>query len=288
MKRKSSIYILFLFLIIICFTGCSTRGNAPKDGSVNSTVDSSESSNNTESMDDSVMTELNNMGHDEADNKNQTSEDEKNNTKDSNMRNDSTIDSVTIVFVDDKGNVIKTEEVEKGEDATPPDDPEKDGYKFEGWNYDYNDVQTDLTITPFFKEITEPTLVVKNVSANKANDKVDVAVSVYNNPGFLSMVINIQYDESVLTLTDVTNGSLMGDYVFTPPKNMKSDCNAAWNINDIPEGSEEGEVMVLHFQLSNNAKTGKYPISVSCLSNAFNDSYEAFSFESLSGSITIN
>lgn len=243
MKRIISFFTVSIFLIMIVFSGCSTR---------------------PELKDDSVTT----------------------GTKESDKGNDSNPDSATIVFLDDKGSVIKEENVKKGENATPPDDPEKEGYKFEGWNYDYNDVQTDLTITPMFKEITEPTLVVKNVTA-KAGDEFNVAVSVYNNPGFLSMLVSINYDEKVLTLTDVTNGSLMAEYAFTPPKNMKSNCCAAWSINDVPEGTEDGEVMVLHFKLSKKAKAGKYPISVSCLSNAFDDSYEAFSFESLSGSVTV-
>lgn len=280
MKRRIFACALSLLFVSVVFTGCSTRDTTPADNNTSSVEDASKSSTNTESRDDSATTEL-------SDNTSSTAEDENNNLSEADKSSGSDPDSVTIVFLDDKGNVLKEENVEKGEDATPPDDPEKEGYKFEGWNYNYEDVQTDLTITPYFKEITEPTLVVKNVTA-KASDKVDIAVSVYNNPGFLSMLVNIQYDESILTLTDVTNGSLMDDYVFTPPKNMKSDCNAAWNINEIPEGSEEGEVMVLHFQLSNNAKTGKYPITVSCLSNAFNDSYEAFSFESLPGLVTVN
>ena len=191
-----------------------------------------------------------------------------------------------VIFQDEEGNVLKFEEIVKGEDAIPPDPPEKDGYQFVGWNYDYEDVQTDLTVVPVFEEITEPSIVVKNVTV-EAGDKIGVAVSVVNNPGFLGMVTNIQYDEGALELTDVSNGSIMGDYTFTPPKNMKSGCNAAWNINDMPEGELNGEIMVLHFKLLNKVTSGDYSVTVSCLNNAFDNSYNAFSFDSISGSVKI-
>lgn len=272
--------VLTLIILVCLFFGCSSKGGST-DARTTSETASEDASSESAEVDGSSDGKAETSQGDSTESQTVTVTDkgstkEKKNRKHSENAGDAesektengktgsidNSDMVSIVFQDEEGNVIKSEEIKKGEDATPPEEPEKEGYKFEGWNYDYDDVQTDLIITPIFEEITEPTLVVKNVTVN-AGDKVDVVVSVYNNPGFLSMLANIQYDEKVMTLRDVTNGSLLDDYVFTPPKNMKTDCNAAWNINDIPEGKEDGEVMVLHFKMSNNAKAGKYPISVS-------------------------
>ncbi len=53
----------------------------------------------------------------------------------------------TVVFKDWEGTVLKTEEVTKGEAATPPSDPTREGYTFTGWDRDYTNVQRDLTVT---------------------------------------------------------------------------------------------------------------------------------------------
>ena len=194
--------------------------------------------------------------------------------------------SYKVVFVDDNGDPIKTDVVEKGEDAVPPTDPEKDGYEFKNWNYNFEDIQSDLTIWPVFEEITEPALIVKNISA-LPGDEIDIPVRIYKNPGFLGLVVHIEYDEKALKLTDVSSGSMMDTYTFTPPKNMKSGCNAGWNTVDIPEDELNGELMILHFKVDDHAKAGNYSVAVSCLNNAFDDSYNSFSFKAIAGSVAV-
>ena len=50
----------------------------------------------------------------------------------------------SVTFKDLDGNVLKTQTVTKGNSATPPEMPQKDGYKIV-WKPDYNNVQSDLT-----------------------------------------------------------------------------------------------------------------------------------------------
>ena len=52
----------------------------------------------------------------------------------------------TVTFEDWDGTVLKTEIVEYGEDATPPEDPVREYYVFDGWDGDYNIVTEDVTI----------------------------------------------------------------------------------------------------------------------------------------------
>ena len=53
----------------------------------------------------------------------------------------------TVVFEDWDGTVLKTEVVEYGEAATPPEDPEREGYVFDGWDGEYRVILEDTVIT---------------------------------------------------------------------------------------------------------------------------------------------
>ena len=64
----------------------------------------------------------------------------------------------TVTFIDFDGNVLKTQQVEKGKDATPPPNPTKasDGYYnyvFKGWQLSYKNVQATMTIAPNFEAV---------------------------------------------------------------------------------------------------------------------------------------
>jgi uncharacterized repeat protein (TIGR02543 family) len=52
----------------------------------------------------------------------------------------------TVTFVDDDGTVLKTEEVVYGTDATPPTTPTREGRHFVGWDGDYTNVTSDITV----------------------------------------------------------------------------------------------------------------------------------------------
>ena len=61
----------------------------------------------------------------------------------------------TVTFVDDDGSTLKTERVESGKAATPPEIGDKDGYKFEGWSSPFQIITGDITITAIYKAIYE-------------------------------------------------------------------------------------------------------------------------------------
>lgn len=76
-------------------------------------------------------------------------------TKDSKVKNGDTvyvkwtINSYTVTFMDGK-TVLKTEKVQHGSAATAPEVPEQDGKTFKGWDKDFSNVTSDLTINAVY------------------------------------------------------------------------------------------------------------------------------------------
>ncbi len=57
------------------------------------------------------------------------------------------INVYTVAFIDWDGAELKTQQVEHGSPATAPEDPEKTGYTFAGWDEDFTAVVGDMEIT---------------------------------------------------------------------------------------------------------------------------------------------
>lgn len=63
------------------------------------------------------------------------------------------INTYTVTFSDWDGNTLKTQTVEHGKTATAPENPSRDGYTFIGWDKDFSNVMSDLTVTAQYKKI---------------------------------------------------------------------------------------------------------------------------------------
>ena len=67
-------------------------------------------------------------------------------TMDMDVKAQYTINSYSVSFVDWNGTVLGTQTVEYGSAATPPSDPIRTGYTFTGWDVEYKNVTSDLTV----------------------------------------------------------------------------------------------------------------------------------------------
>ena len=75
----------------------------------------------------------------------------------------------TVRFYDWDDTLLKTQKVKKGQNATPPTDPERKGYKFIGWDNDYTNITKDMDIYAQYKKIEEA---LDNISAIIAPIKI--------------------------------------------------------------------------------------------------------------------
>ena len=171
----------------------------------------------------------------------------------------------TVIFKDYDGSELKRETVESGKSATAPAAPVRDGYVFSGWDKKFDNITDNTVITATYTKNSDlPALAVGSATAATGETKVIIAVSLKNNPGFLTMALNIAYDSNVLTLTKVSNGSDYSDYNFTAPKDKSSGCTAAWFATDLPEEILDGDVLLLQFTVSAEATSGDYFVTVTC------------------------
>ena len=64
------------------------------------------------------------------------------------------VQQFTVVFKDYDGTTLKTELVDKGTSATPPVNPSRDGYAFNGWDNSYTNITSNKIITATYVEKT--------------------------------------------------------------------------------------------------------------------------------------
>lgn len=107
-----------------------------------------------------------------------------------------------------------------------------------------------------------PSFVVETISTSKGNQDVLVHVSLKDNPGFLTMAMDITYDYENMSLIKVVSGSNYSDYYFVGPKKLQSGCTASWFLPELPEKVVNGSILELHFAIKDNAESGSYPISI--------------------------
>ena len=68
---------------------------------------------------------------------------------------DMSSETYTVIFLDWDGTELDRQTVAYGTDATAPADPEREGWRFMGWNVTFTNVTGDLTVTAQYEEIND-------------------------------------------------------------------------------------------------------------------------------------
>ena len=185
--------------------------------------------------------------------------------------------------------------------------PTRDGHTFKGWaesadatttKYQPGDTYTaDKSITLYAvwqkNESPEPDggVICVGSTTGRAGDAVDIAISLKDNPGVISMLLNVNYDNSVLTLTGYTDEGKLGteyhnkNYSIMPYVLSWADDTAT------TDNTYTGTIVTLHFKISDNAAEGNYPITISYSSDdsdIYNSDWETVEFSIENGSVTVS
>lgn len=124
-------------------------------------------------------------------------------------------------------------------------------------------LQNSPIATVSYKVITDsqPFISVGTKTVYSGNE-ASIAISIKNNPGLVSMRLNVNYDKDALTLLKVEDKGLLGnemhsDNLSTMPYILY------WNNGNITtDYVDNGEIVILTFSVAENAEIGYYPISI--------------------------
>jgi len=155
---------------------------------------------------------------------------------------------------------------------------------------------------PAFAEetYTQPTLSAAKVTG-APGDIVEVAITMHENPGIVSMTLNVAYDGDAMELdyywdeeeelnVVAIDGGLIGDY-YHSDNYTANPYQLTW-ANDASRKNfkENGVIAVLKFKIKDTATAGTYPVVLSYTPNnyeIYDKDGEEVDFDLVAGSVTV-
>ena len=90
-----------------------------------------------------------------------------------------------------------------------------------------------------------------------------------------------------MTLVKITKGDALSEMTFTEPKTLTSGCRLPWDAEEVsPEEATNGTMVILTFEISENASAGEYKISLTNSDVVDNDLHPVV-MQIIDGKITI-
>lgn len=193
------------------------------------------------------------------------------------------VTTYVVDFLDHNGNVLKTEVVEEGKNASAPAEPNRDGYIFTGWDKKFDKVTSELTVTAQYDPIINPMIVIDTVETTSGQSGIAVRIAVKNNPGISSMKLVVSYDEK-LVLEKVSYDVVGG--ITQAPQKLDSPVILNW-ANPMENATGDWTFATLTFKVSKDA-SGELPIKVRYDVDDVYDMSEAnIYFEVINGAIIV-
>ena len=206
------------------------------------------------------------------------------------------INTYTVTFKDWNGTVLKTQQVQYGGAATAPANPTRTGYTFTGWDKAFTNVTANLVVTAQYVQnepvstpvpSDAPQIVVESKTTS-AGSTVAVNISIANNPGFVTMGIQVAYDSNLTLLSVSDTGLIPGQMFSTEIENPQP---LYWaNPTATADCTVNGKIATLTFKVADNAEEGEYHIRVSYdydNYDIYNQSGEAVQFATVNGTLTV-
>ena len=118
-----------------------------------------------------------------------------------------------------------------------------------------------LPMSVFAEELNQPVLTIESADVSPGTS-FDVNVNIKNNPGIISAVLRLTFDEG-LTLVGAKNGNTFSTLSYTSPNQLinggkiTSGCQFMWSAADIADKDiKDGTIITLTFEMSEDAEIG--------------------------------
>ena len=133
-----------------------------------------------------------------------------------------------------------------------------------------------------------PILQVESKSA-KSGNSIAVKVLLKNNPGIWGLDAKLNYDKSVLTLTDVTNGDVFSSGEWTQGDIDSGQYTLSYEASGFDNVSKSGTLATLLFKVNDNAKKGTETQILLSYNEGdiISANFEDVHFETIAGTIKI-
>ena len=161
----------------------------------------------------------------------------------------------TVVYYGDNGEKIFEETVKEGEAPNYPNAPYVEGYIFKKWDKTVDKVSGDTEIKAVYEKAEDsPEFVINGTDAKPGEKHVAVTISLKNNPGIASALLNIIYDTDKLKLTgfeynqELLSGCSTVPYIESAHSPFLNIINATQNITG------DGVLATLYFDVNQNAE----------------------------------
>lgn len=156
----------------------------------------------------------------------------------------------------------------------------------------YGGKTTNFTITVEESEGVDPDAaqIVVSDSTGMVGQQVNVTIALANNPGVVSMMLSVGYDDDVLTLVSVTDGGQLGTAVHSD-NYAACPYTLTW-ANDLATENYtyNGEIVTLTFEVSEDAQLGQTSVTIYYdydNFDIFNVDGEEVWFEMVDGSVNV-
>lgn len=157
-------------------------------------------------------------------------------------------ETFTVTFEDFDNTELKVETVASGDNATPPADPSRSGYTFDGWNGDYMNVTSNRVITATYKVITTTGgggTTRTTSSVNAVTDNFTILENEILEIEISELMENDTNADSFDSVQDGVNGTVSLDgttVTFTPDQDFSGRAYFYYTISD---GNDEDNGLVI-------------------------------------------
>ena len=134
-----------------------------------------------------------------------------------------------------------------------------------------------------------PTLTVSSVSGH-AGDNVAVTVDIANNSGIIAICFSIAYDSSILTLTDVTDGTIFNEGQSVFGNDLTANPYTVLWVDELTTANHTGNgtLVTFNFKIADDAPGGDTAITLTVNSSStFDVDLNDVSFTAVNGRVTV-